>query len=217
MRSRCVLTLALFLHTTLSFASQLVPTLDEQGVGVSIEGSAWPATLTKDLISGLTNRILVRVRLFRGAEFVQQRAVEIGVRYDLWDERFAMTVTLDGIETEARVFQTTEEMLAALHDLSVHGVFASTKFAAGQPHTITTEVLLNPIDRERMEVIRKWVAENSGGPTDIGASTAGGGWGINVFNRIFEQYSKGADFAAVWRETAASRPFRLEDLSDETR
>jgi hypothetical protein len=75
--------------------------------------------------------------------------------------------------------------------------------------TVKVEVLLNPISRERMRMVRKWVAENNtpqiGGDQGVPVSNA-------IFNRIFEQYATGADVAAVWRTEGASVPFRITDL-----
>lgn len=217
MRWRYVATLTLLLHAVTGWAGQLTPTLHDGQLGVLIEATDWPATLRKDLTSGLTNRILIRVSLMRAAQIVQQRAVEISIRYDLWDERFLMNVTLDGVATEARPVQTAREMQAALRELRLPGLFATHGTTASQAHTVTTDILLNPVDRERMEMIRKWVAENSIASADIGGPNSGGGLAVTIFNRIFEQYAEGADIAAVWQETSTSRPFRLEELTDESR
>lgn len=215
MMRRCVATFALLLHTALSGAAQLTPRLDDGMLSLLVESTAWPATLQKDLTSGLTNRILIRVTLMRGPGIMQQRAVEIAVRYDLWDERFAMTLTLDGVEGEARMVQSLNDMHAALGKLHLPHLFPGAALSSGQDYSLVTEVLLNPVDRERMEMIRKWVAENSIASADIGGRSAGGDLAVVIFNRIFEQYAKGADITAVWREASASQPFRLEELIDE--
>jgi hypothetical protein len=80
--------------------------------------------------------------------------------------------------------------------------------------TLRVEVLLNPIDREKMRMIRKWVAQNStpevGGDQGLSMSNA-------IFNRIFEQYADGSDVAAAWRVTVVSAPFRLERLKHDGR
>ena len=214
---RCVATFTLLLHTAIGSAGQVTPTLEGDNLSVRIESTAWPATLRKDLTSGLTNRILIRARLARGAEIVQQRAVEIAIRYDLWDERFMMDVTLDGVAAGARTIRNAEEMQAALRNLRLPPLFAADRVSAAQAHTVTAEILLNPVDRERMEMIKKWVAENSIPPADIGGRTAGGALSVTLFNRIFERYAKGADIAAIWQETSTSRPFRLQELTDEGR
>jgi hypothetical protein len=165
------------------------------------------------------------VGLQRDSEIVQQRAVEIAIRYDLWDERFEMSVSIDGVDTSSATFQSRlemssrtiqslDDMQAVLRKLQLPRLFPTTAMTAAQSYTLTADILLNPVDRERMEMIRKWVAENSIAPSDIGGSSASGGLAVTIFNRIFEQYAKGADVAAVWHETATSRPFKLEELSE---
>lgn len=217
MMPRCVLTLALLFYAVTGCGSQITPFLGERGLGVAIESTEWPATLNKDLTSGLANRILIRVRLLQRAQVVRERAVEITIRYDLWDERFALSVSVDGAEVEARTLRTKEEVLVELGALRFRKLFEIPKSAGSELYLLTTEMLLNPIDRERMEMIKKWVVENSAGPTDMGAHPSESALGAAIFNRIFEQYASGADIAAVWREVGSSRPFRVEDLSDEAR
>jgi len=217
MKWRCVATITLLLYAVVGSAGQLTPTLDSGQLSVQIESTNWPSTLRKDLSSGLTNRILIRVSLARGSHIVQQRAVEIVIRYDLWDERFVMNVSLDGVAADARTIPNADEMQVALRKLRLPRLFAINGAAVMQTHTVTTEILLNPVDRERMEMIRKWVAENSITPADIGGPNSGGGLAVTIFNRIFEQYARGADIAAIWQETSTSRPFRRDELTGENR
>lgn len=216
MITRSLATIALALYAAGAYAAQLTPAFDNGQLGLTLESAAYPQTLRKDLTSGLTNRILVRVTLARDNEVVRRRAVEIAVRYDLWDELFVTTVLLDGVETETRTLQTLEQMLGFLRRLQLPRLFASSALERQRPFTLTAEILLNPVDRERMEMIRKWVAQNNIGPGDLDGRNGGGDVAVAIFNRIFEQYAKGADVAAVWRETSVSQPFRLEDLVDES-
>jgi hypothetical protein len=216
MMARCIVMLALLLPAALGWAGQLSPSLDGGQLSLLLESTPWPDTLRKDLTSGLTNRILIRVTLARDTEIVQQRAVEIAIRYDLWDERFVMNMTFDGVAANTVVIKSLDDMLATLRQLRLPRLFSMPGMTAAQPHTVTAEILLNPIDRERMEMIRKWVAENSIASADIGGRNTGG-ISIAIFNRIFDQYAKGADIAAIWRDTSTSRPFRLEELVDENR
>ena len=217
MITRCLTTIAFVIYASGACAGQLTPAVHDGQLGLTLESTAYPDTLRKDLTSGLTNRILVRVTLTRGAEIVRQRAVEIAVRYDLWDEHFITTVTLDGVETNARTVPDMEQMQAWLRRLQLPHLFATHGLEHQQPFTLTAEVLLNPVDRERMEMIRKWVAQNNVGPGDINGRKGGGDVAMVIFNKIFEQYAKGADVAAVWREISVSQPFRLDELSIERR
>ena len=108
------------------------------------------------------------------------------------------------------MLRTVEEALAWLIDLRLPKLFAVPS-APGGPLTLHAEVLLNPIERERMEQIRKWVKENSSYVPLDGAGVRGSApaSGSNaVFNRIFEQYA-GQDVAAEWRQEIVSAPFNV--------
>jgi hypothetical protein len=77
---------------------------------------------------------------------------------------------------------------------------------------LRAELLLNPIGREMLRMLRKWVADNStpeaGG--DAASSTSNA-----LFNRIFEQYAGGEQMAARWHLALDSRPFRVNARADE--
>jgi hypothetical protein len=81
----------------------------------------------------------------------------------------------------------------------------------------TAPGLLDPIEKARMEEIRKWVAENDRpSPPDATSLSAGlpapRSTSARLFNRIFEQYAAGASVAATWKQTVSSKPFKLEEL-----
>lgn len=213
---RGLATLILLLCAAGTYAGQVTPLSEEGHVGLVLESTTYPDTLGKDLTSGLTNRILIRVTLARDSTIVRQRAVEITIRYDLWDEHFEVLVNIDGEDNDARIMRSITEVRSFLRRLRLPRLFRIDSLASAQPFTLTADVLLNPVDRERMEMIRKWVTENSIGPGDV-TGRQHSDLAIVIFNRIFEQYSSGADVASVWQETSTSRSFRLEDLAHESR
>jgi hypothetical protein len=110
-----------------------------------------------------------------------------------------------------------DTVLARLQEAKLPSLFPESGVSQGVTHTLRAEVLLNPIDAERMEKIRKWVAENStyapgqSGVPDASTSNTSN----DLFNRIFEQFASGASTAAAWRETAVSGPFRPESVPHE--
>jgi hypothetical protein len=100
-----------------------------------------------------------------------------------------------------------------LSSLPIPGLFTTRGLSANRDLTLSAEVLLNPIDREKLSMIRKWVAENSTPMNaDQGISTSN-----TVFNRIFEQYADGSELAAVWHVTLNSPPFRPAAPANERR
>jgi hypothetical protein len=179
-------------------------------VDVTIRGVVYPDTLSKDLKSGLTNRILVRITLLAAERIVAQKAVEMTVKYDLWDETFRTTVLVEGAVTSEQVYKPVEQVFAFLESPRLPALFLAGEAPRGVDLTLRAELLLNPIEKERLEKIRQWVAQNSvpakfdpAGGASLGRSTA-----TAIFNSIFEQYASSGS-AAVWRTTVTSRPFKL--------
>jgi hypothetical protein len=193
-------------------AADLTPVQSNGELGIRLDGLAYPSTLPRELESGLTNRFFVRVRLLDAQTVLQERTVEIAIRYDLWDQNYLVVHTVDGVSGEARRL-VSAEMKAWLSSLPMTGLFTTRGLSANRDLTLSAEVLLNPIDREKLSMIRKWVAENSTPiNADQGISTSN-----TVFNRIFEQYASGSDLAAVWHVVLTSPPFRPAAPANERR
>jgi hypothetical protein len=195
-------------------AAELLPRVESNAVSVQIRGLEFPDTLREDLVSGLTNRILIRATLAMDGRLVAQSTVDIAIRYDLWEETFRVTMSTDGRTTPPRTFASLETTTAFLRDFSASGLFAGIGLERGRTFTVTADVLFDPIDRDRMEKIRQWVARNSTFPgSGAQRPSTGSSPSADLFNRIFEQYASGAEFASVWRQRVASGPFRPEDVS----
>lgn len=235
-KALAITTLLVFLLPAQCGAAEIIPYRRNDSLGVHIRDIGFPETLRKDLVSGLTNRILIRIVLTeevrsvaeasvaeKSAAPIAERRMSIEIKYDLWEETFNLSVFAhDAADAEARAAITTqqqfakvEETLAYLANLDFPGLFSTAALPQQQRFVWKAEVLLNPIDRERMEKIRKWVAQNS-----TYSATGGGGFrsvspsgsaSATLFNQIFEQYAAGADIAAAWRETIVSPPFGAED------
>jgi hypothetical protein len=186
-------------------------------LGARVRDLDFPRTFPKDLTSGLTSHLLLRLSLRAPGRPDVQRVVEVSVKYDLWDEAFRFTLSVDGrvLTNDAQV--SRDAVLARLRDARVPSLFPEASLAPGVAYTLYADVLLNPIDAERMEKIRKWVAENSAytpGQADVpGTSTTT--TSNQLFNRIFEQFATGSNTAAIWRESVVSSPFRPESVPHE--
>ena len=200
-------------------AAQVLPVLENRYAGVMVQEAPFPQTLRKDLQSGLTNRLLIRVLLLEQSRQLAQQTIEMAVKYDLWDETFRLTVTVGGTMTSAQTLSSLDDVMARLQDARLPNLFATSGLDEDHPLVLKVDLLLNPIEKERMEQIRKWVAENTT-PTspvdpDRPASSAPLGQSASdaIFNRIFEQYAAGAEVAATWHVTLVSQPFTLKELA----
>lgn len=194
-------------------AAELTAFAEGNGVGAQLRGVRLPDTLRKDLVSGLTNRMLIRMTLNSEGQRMSQSVIAIGIKYDLWEETFRMTLSVDDREQPARTLNKIDEVLMLLDDLPLDAVARSNDLRPGRTYTLLAEVLFDPIDRERMENIRRWVARTSALPTGGPQGTSGGSSpSAALFNAIFEQYAAGADIASTSRDEATSAPFKPEQL-----
>jgi hypothetical protein len=196
-------------------SAELTPVMRERTIGIHMTGIAWPSTLTKDLVSGLTNTLLIHVSLFAQSRQLDQRTALVAIKYDLWGEAYALTVSVDGKVISTRTDETQQQIDAFLANLELPDLFAASQVPKEGTATLKVQMLLNPIERERLEAIKKWVIENN---TSIPADTSGfsekriGNLRSNdVFNRIFEQFSEGADSAAAWKESLSSKTFSISE------
>jgi hypothetical protein len=202
--------LLLLLCATGADAADVVVTRRDGKIGVRVLAVAWPSTMSRDLVSGLTNRLYARVTLLDSGTVLDQRAIEIALRYDLWDERFLLVNTMNDAVIDSRSLANLAEAEALLRALPLPGLFDAGKLADKREYRLRVELLLNPIDREKMRAIRKWVSQNTAPPVESGQSLSSSS---SVFNRIFEQYAD-SDLAAAWR-VAADTAFRLESVPHE--
>jgi hypothetical protein len=220
-KPRLLLSLALLalVASTDVCGAQLTPLFLRGELGADLKGANLPPTLRKDLMSGLTNRIVIRVTLFSAGELVAQKLVGIAVKYDLWEETFGVKVQVDALPVSASTGQNLDEVIAMLTDLNLPRLFAVDASTSGKSSALTAEILFDPIEKARMEEIRKWVAENNRpDPPDATSLSAGlpaqRSTSARLFNRIFEQYAAGAAVAAAWKQTVSSKPFKLEELQN---
>jgi hypothetical protein len=211
---RLALIAATFIALSPVYAAELTALRREQRIGARIQGLDFPVSLHKELLSGLTNRLLIKVTLRRGSLILDEAAVEVAVRYDLWDEVFHVSISSPAGEL-ARTEASIDSALRMLADLRFADIFRMPA-SVGEPLVMHADLLLNPIDRERMDKIRQWVARNTTAvPGDPSSATRTSSAASELFARIFEQYAAGKEVASSWTRSIASRPFNPSELANE--
>ena len=193
-------------------AAEVTASIADAKLGITVSALQLPAEFDKDLTSGLTHRIYVRNSLLDATTLLQQRAAEIAIRYDLWDQQFIVITTMDNTLADSRRLATVADVKAFFSPLRLTNLFATGTLPPNRPMTIRSELLLNPIEREKLSNIRKWVAANS---TPSMGVEQGDSMSSAIINRLFEQYADGSDIAAVWRVDVTSAPFRLDTLAND--
>jgi len=200
-------------------SAELRPFLQEHRVGVIVEKLRLPPGLRKDLVSGLTNRILIRLDFLQEGRPPSRRVAEVRIRYDLWEETFSIGTRVDNESVSTQTCRQVDEVILMLSHMRLPAVFLPDPGAPGSALIVTVEVLFNPVDKERMDEIRDWVTENShpvlpdptnvrpglSSPPPASASRA-------LFNKIFAQYAAGASLAAAWKDSGTSKRFNLDEL-----
>jgi hypothetical protein len=159
--------------------------------------------------------MLIRVELTLDAKPFLLRAIEVTVKYDLWDENFVQTVIIDGIAAPASTHHDVAGPLHFLANPRLTSLFPMQQLPVDGELRIHASVLLNPIERERLEQIRRWVAQNSTFTAAGGAESArptNAPITSVIFNHIFEQFTAGNELASAWQQSVSSRAFQRRDL-----
>lgn len=205
-------------------AARLTPWIASTGLGVAITQIALPSTLRSDLSSGLTNRIVLQILLLKDTARVRQRTAEITVKYDLWDEIYRMTVTLEGTVVMSQTYTRVDEVMSALSSLRLPGLFAAGDLPDSARMQLDVKIVFDPIEKARLEEQRQWVRENTmplpAAPnvTEIGPGARASApvpQQHSLFDRIFEQYAAGATVAGTWQDSGSSLEFELKGLRRE--
>jgi len=203
-------------------SADLTPFVQEHRVGVIVDKLSMPPGLRKDLISGLTNRILIRLDLLQEGRPPNRKVADVTIRYDLWEETFSMDTRIDNELVSSQTCRRVDEVISMLSHIRLPAAFIADPGARGSQLMLTAEVLFNPVDKERMDEIRKWVAENSApplpDPTNVRPGLASAPLASTsraLFNKIFAQYAAGASLAAAWRDSGSSKRFSLNELPGE--
>jgi len=209
--------LALVASTGGCWGAELVPTIAEGALGADLWAVNLPPSIKKDLVSGLTNRVAIRISLLKSRELAAQAVVGLTVKYDLWEETFAVKMNLADGTAMSATLRDVDEVVSMLENLTLPRLFPVDSALSTGDLQLTAELLFDPIEKARMEEIRKWVSENDRvAPPDAASLSsvlpAPRSASSRLFNRIFEQYASGASLAATWRQTVASKPFKIGDL-----
>jgi hypothetical protein len=219
-RTQILIAIIILTCSTSTSAAELTPFIENGQLGVVIKNPGYPEKLHKDLVSGLTNKVLIQVEVLTQGHTQSteiRKVVEIAVKYEIWDEKFKVTKTeADGVTSQ--MLPSLNEVLIAISNIRIPKLMKVDGLGKNQEFRFNYAALLNPIDKEKMEKIKDWVIQNSSAtpvdPTGFGASRNVAQARKNtLFNQIFEQYANGERVAAAWRENGESKSFRLSEMT----
>lgn len=206
-----------------ALSAQLTISRRASDVQAVLSGVAFPSGLPQDLKSGLTNTILIHLELLHDSNAEAAADIRVAVRYDLWDEVFLLTETEGNSTLRKEELGSVDQVMTFLARLPLPNVFGIERLPTAETYRLRAHILLNPIEKERLDNLRKWVAENAGAVGSVDAAAPGAlGPGVtapagapapnSLFNRIFRGYS-GVGASATWLETVESKPFIVKELA----
>lgn len=208
---------ALILSSSL-YALEVVPNQDGEHVSVELKHLKLPRKLNKELSSGLTTRMLFQLSLQQGGDVLSAKTYRLSVLYDLWEETFHVE-ELTGSSSRTWLLNSKKEVLELLGSPQFDKVFSTSGLRSDKKLNVKAQVLLNPVGRQKMEEIQKWVQKNTVlnpiNPTTGRAVRANPRRGDTIFNAIFEQFARGHSVASDWKASATSKPFQILELKNE--
>ncbi len=201
------------------YAAELKPRITSQALGMSLSGIPFPDTLAQDLMSGFENRVVVRVAVLSSGKIIALRDATVSVRYDLWEELFTVRTRISDALVNEVTFKQAKEVMQYLGNLQFDGLFLMESLQRDQEISLQAEVSINPIEREKIERVRQWVAANSAPGGAVSTSPAGAPLTAkpnDLFNVIFDQYIRGEDWVATWKLTVTSKAFKPQTEGEAT-
>ncbi len=153
--------------------------------------------LQKKLTSGLPTRIVVQVNLegHNKNKPLSYWVRSVSIVYDLWEEVFVVTVEDDQGQRRAQVKTSGEAVTLACR--VERSAVAQIGELPGGVYRLRVSVEVNPVSKEMVENIRRWLARPSGGGEVSHGSFFGSFVGIFVDRRI-GQADRSSTFVSQW-------------------
>ena len=215
-----------FLSLIISFdsaAATVKPIVQHEHLGIKISGVKYPKSLNEELMSGLTTQLIINIELIQNNTRYKSLS-EINIKYDLWDEVFHYRQSVNGTISRNEKLNHRDEVTLLLSEIAVQ---PTIKLEQLDPHStakIKINLYLNPVERERIEKIRKWVAKNN---VPSKGTSLNGHSGLSnnknsqrnsassMFLEIFNQYTRGENIASEWKKELESEHFSIGELGYE--
>ncbi len=213
MRNIIIIFLLILISIKVS-ASEVVPVkyADYLGVKLNLEGIPFEV-LKKDFASGLTTNILIQANIStnKGSDVSN---VIVGVFYDLWDEIYNVKISAMYFN-DVVIFGKITDLNNYIKYLKIKKLYPMSKLYKDGHCRINIRVEINPIQKEKMALIQKWISSNS-------ITTMSGDSGIKItslgmhfnelFNKIFNQYTSKAD--ALFKAEFQSDSYKISEIKN---
>lgn len=196
-------------------SAELKPFIKNDHLGLNITDMDLPPNLKRDLKSGLTNKFLILTTAKCEPNIKLESNLEIAMKYDLWEGSFSATLIQNQGEVKKMKYSSLLDILNYLGKIRLENIFPMKQVSSCKILTITSDILFDPISKEKLEKIKKWVNENST-PNPVGTGNTGNlSRSGRIFSQIFEQYANGESVGSFWKTQLLTEPFSPSELKYE--
>ncbi len=138
------------------------------------------------LSSGFTSRVVLSVRVtgLKGKELIAQGMSHYSIRYDIWEERFAVRVEDLGGRQDFKI-RTMDELVKRFGVVRSMYLAKASTLPNNEVVRISVRIVVNPASEELRRKVREYVA-NPDGRSDLGVPRSFFG----SFSRIFVDEKK---------------------------
>jgi hypothetical protein len=144
-------------------------TLSPGGIGKLFDTTAYEA-----LGSGIPSTVVIRIQIaLRDTDTpVAEQLIQRSVVYDVWDEIYTLRLDQPGGRRTLKVKQRAEALkwLTALDDVPVARLSA---VPIDQVFLLKMVVELNPVSKQTLAEVRRWLSQGNGGGLDRGGAFFG--------------------------------------------
>lgn len=147
-------------------ATELSVKLDSQALSVIVNDIDYPESLVaKELKSGLPNDINILINIRQGNTVIFATTVNYSITYDLWDEVFVIrSVKGEQPPTIERIEQ--QEIERFIQSFHLTSEKAHDLLKTNLSYHLQMRVLANPVNTERINKIKAWIASSQGHKVD---------------------------------------------------
>ncbi len=147
----------------------LLSTLPPGGIGKLFDTTAYEA-----LSTGIPSSVVIRIQITPqdSDEPVAEQLIQRSVVYDVWDEIYTLRLDQPGGRKTIKIKYRAEALkwLTAIDDLPVARLAV---LPINQVFMLKMVVELNPVSKETLAEVRRWLSQGNGGGLDRGGAFFG--------------------------------------------
>ncbi len=202
-------TAAFLLFSGLLSANELTPFRNGDSLGAVLRITDLPnEQLSKNLKNGFTTTLLYNISVKNPKFSGPEKQLVFAVYYDLWNEVFHST-ELFGQVKKTTTFKTPAEVISRVEKVVFLPLEALSSLDLNAPTSIVVQVYLDPIQKDRLTAVRKWISENS---INTGAEQTRTTPSNPLFSALVGEYLNAGLASLSWKTEVRSSAFRISDL-----